>query len=207
MSLFDKLAHQIPAKGEDSPPQPFSVSIVRATDIDEFVEAARGYHLGFVQIDYGPFVAESVQTQVDRVLLSAANYTRAVVQSGEPPPGTVTFAVRTSATPALWQGRRFGLDDLLVAKPGVGIDMISRPGYGAATASFPLELVKEAADGFGWTLTAHASTSLLLGLTRDKATLRAALDELFDEAVAKPLDRRARTWAASKQENLLRAML
>jgi hypothetical protein len=46
MSLFDKLAHQIPAKGEDSPPQPFSISIVRATDIDEFVEAARGYHLG-----------------------------------------------------------------------------------------------------------------------------------------------------------------
>ena len=146
--------------------------------------------------------------QVDRALLSASSYGRAVIRSGEPPAGTVTFAVRTSATPALWQGRDFGHHDLLAAQPGVEIDMVSQPGYGAALASFPLELVKETADRFGWIWTTGMSTSLLIGLTHDKIDmLRTTLDTLLNEAVAKPSDRRAEIWAISKQEDLLRALL
>ena len=208
MSLFEKLAHQISAKAEDAAPQPLSVSMVRAADIDDFVERLRGYQLEFMQIDRGPFGAESIQTQVGGVLLSAAHYRRALVQSGEPPPGTVTFAVRTFATPALWQGRDFGRHDLLVGKPGIEIDLISRPDYGVATASFPLELVKEAAERFGWPGIAHAPTSLLVGLKHDGADmLRASLDTLLCEAVARPFDKRAGTWAVSKQEDLLHALL
>jgi hypothetical protein len=51
-----------------APRQAFSVSIARVEDVDEFVETVRGYHLGFMQIDKGPFVAEAAKAQLAEVL-------------------------------------------------------------------------------------------------------------------------------------------
>ena len=206
MSFFAKLAHQIPANVGDGSPRTFSVSIVRAEDVDEFAESARGYRIKFMQIDKGPFVAEAVQTQLSGVLLTAAQYGRSLVHSGEPPSGKITFAVGTSRLPAAWQGREFGSHALLIGKSGVEIDMVTQAGYGIATASFPLELVKATADSLG--LTAPGPPSLIVGLERDKANmLRAIFGAVFNEAVARPYSVRAATWAFSKQEDLLRALL
>jgi AraC-like DNA-binding protein len=208
MSLFEKLQHQIPAKAGDALPRAFSVSIWRAADIDELLEKARGFHLRFMQLDRGPFVAAAMQTQVDQVLLSAANFGRSLVQSGETPAGTVTFLVRTSADPALWQGRRWGLHELLVIKPGVEVDAISQSGYGVTAASFPRGLVNASADRFGWSWTPGAPTSLLIGLTPEKSNLlRTTFETFFEEAAARPFDERAAAWALSKQEDLLRVLL
>lgn len=207
MSFFEKLAHQISANTVDVARREFSVTIARAGDVDEFAEMVRGYRLGFMQIEKGPFVAEAVQTQFAGVLLSAAHYGRAMVQLGEPPSGKITFAVLTSTVPALWQGRAFGPRDLLVGTPGVEMDMVSKAGYGGATASFPLELVREMADHFGWARTSEAPTSSIIGLEPIKADmLRTKLSEVFSEAIARPFNDQAAAWALTKQEDLLRAL-
>jgi AraC family ethanolamine operon transcriptional activator len=208
MSFFEKLAHQISANAAFGTRKAFAVTIARAGDIDEFTEIVRGYRLGFMQIEKGPFIAEAVQTQLAGVLLSAAHYGRAMVQLGEPPAGKMTFAMLTSALPALWQGRGFGPHDLLVGTPGVEMDMVSQAGYGGATASFPLELVRETADCCGWMYAAQASTSSIVRLEQNKADmLRTRLNDVFSDAVARPFDNQAATWALSKQEDLLRVLL
>jgi AraC family transcriptional regulator, ethanolamine operon transcriptional activator len=149
-----------------------------------------------------------VQTQLAGVLLSAAHYGRALVQLGEPPAGKMTFAVLTSEVPALWQGRGFGPHELLVGTPGVEMDMVSQAGYGGATASFPLELVRETADCCGWMRTDQAPTSSIVRLEQSKADmLRTRLSEIFSEAISRPFSDQAATWARSKQEDLLRALL
>jgi hypothetical protein len=51
MSFFEKLAHQISANAADAARQTLSVTITRAEDVDEFVEAVRGYQLGFMQLE------------------------------------------------------------------------------------------------------------------------------------------------------------
>jgi AraC family ethanolamine operon transcriptional activator len=208
MSFFQKLAHQISANAAFAAHKAFAVTIARAGDIDEFAEIVRGYRLGFMQIEKGPFIAEAVQTQLAGVLLSAAHYGRAMVQLGEPPAGKMTFAVLTSTLPALWQGSEFGPQDLLVGTPGVEMDMVSQAGYGGATASLPLELVRETADCCGWMHTVQAPTSSIVRLEQHKADkLRTRLSEVFSEAIARPFNNQAATWALSKQENLLRAVL
>jgi AraC family transcriptional regulator, ethanolamine operon transcriptional activator len=208
MSFFEKLVHQIPANAADVARGGFSVTIARAGDVDEFSEMVRGYRLGFMQIEKGPFVAEAVQTQFAGVLLSAAHYGRAMIQLGEPPPGKMTFALLTSAVPALWQGHVFGRRDLLVGTPGVEMDMVSRADYGGATASFPLELAREVADYCGWARTAQGPASSIIGLEYNKADmLRTSVGEIFNEVIARPFDDRADTWALSKREDLLRTLL
>jgi AraC family transcriptional regulator, ethanolamine operon transcriptional activator len=206
MPLFSNPAHQDSAKNERGLSQ--AVSLVRATDIDEFLSAVRGYHFGLLQLDRGPFAGELTQTQLNGVLLTTAHFARAVVQSGEPPAGTITFAVRTSSTPSLWQGQAFGFHELVMGRPGVEIDMVSHPGYCAATASFPAKLVEETAERLGWTLPPNTSTSALVGIRHDQArALRAAFNKLFHEAVRRPFDDRSAAWARNKQEDLLRAIL
>ncbi len=206
MSFFSNLPHQDSAKGDHAPSR--LLSLVRATDVDEFLSAVRGYHYGLLQLDRGPFTGELIQTTLGGVLLTAAHFARAVVQSGEPPGGTVTFAVRMSATPALWQGQPFGVHELILGDPGTEVDLVSQPDYCAATASFPPELVAETAQHLGWTLPSRASTSELVGIRHDHArTLRVAFNKLFHEAVRRPFDQRSAAWALNKQEDLLRVLL
>src|SRR6516165_8640198 len=123
---------------------------MHAEDVHEFVEMVRGYLLRFTQIDKGPFVAEAVQTRLAGTLLSAAQYSRALVHYGEPPPDKITFAMGTARVAALWQDRQFEADDLLIVTSGTEIDLVSQPGYGVATASFLPELVQETLDHFEW---------------------------------------------------------
>jgi AraC family transcriptional regulator, ethanolamine operon transcriptional activator len=208
MSFFETLAHRISANARDASSRAASALITRAADIDEFLETIRGYRVRLLQIDKGPLVAEAVQTQLAETLFTATQYTRSVVHSGDPPSGKLTFAVGTSRVPALWQGRHFGPRDLVMVLPGNEIEIVSRPGYSIAAASFPLELVKETADTLGWTPAANGSKSLLVGLDQNKAdVLRGTLGAVINEAVARPFDEQATTWAFSKQEDLLRILL
>jgi len=208
MSFFQKLTHQKSANSGDAPRRAFSVSITHAADVDEFAEALRGYHLGLMQIEKGPFSAQLVQTRLAGVLISAAQYGRAVVHSGQPPSGRLTFAVATSRRPVFWQGRPFGPDNLLLMTPGTEIDVVSAAGFGVVTASFASEVVKEAMDCFGSGPIGHPSTSLTVGLEHNKAhLLRVTFGALLNEAVARPLDVPTATWALSKQDDLLRALL
>src|SRR5215469_8575290 len=115
MSFFANLAHQISASATDAPRRSFSVSVLHAEDVDDFVEKLRGYHLQLTQIDKGRFAAEVVQTELAGVLLTAAQYTRSLVHAGEPPSGKITFAMGRSRQPARWQGQDFGSYDLLVS--------------------------------------------------------------------------------------------
>ena len=207
MSFFAKLAHQISANVGDAPSRTFLVSTLRAKDVDEFVESVRGYQIKFMQLDRGPFVAEALQTQLSGVLLSAAQYGRSLVHSGGPPSRKITFAIGTTRLPALWQGREFGPNDLLICPPGVEIDLVTKAGYGVATASFPLELVKATIDSLGLVSIAHGSTSSIVGLKHQAHVIRDVFGAIFDEAVARPYTERAATWALSKQEDLLRLLL
>ena len=206
MALFLDPAHQDSAKAARGLSQ--SVSLVRATDIDEFLGAVRGYNFDLLQLDRGRFVAELIQTQLNGVLLTTAHFARAVVQSGEPPAGTTTFAVRTSSGSCLWQGQPFGFHELIMGKPGTEIDIVSQPDYRAATASFPTKLVEETAERLGWMLPTGTQTSVLVGIAHEQArALRAAFSKLFHEAVRRPFDERSAAWARDKQEDLLRTLL
>jgi len=209
MSFFVNLAHQISARATDAPQPSSLVSILHADDMDEFVEKVRGYRLAFAQIDKGPFVAEAVQTELAGVLLSAAKYGRSLIHTGEPPSGKISFAVRVSRLPARWQGHDFGPHELLVVPTsGAEIDLITPAGYGIATASFSLDLVKATADNLGLAPTAHGANSLVIPLERSKANmLRALFSTAFSDAVATPHGIRAANWSVTKQEDLLRILL
>jgi len=203
MSLFSKLTHQNSASGESCPSR--SVLITHASNIDEFLQAIRGYRLELFQLDRGPFAAEVIQTQLGGVLLTAKSFGRAVVEYGEPPAETITFAVRVSSTRALWRGQQFGLDELVMRRPGIEVDVAAQPGYATATASFALGLVEETAERLGRKL---PPSSLLVKLQHDQAeVLRSAFGALFEDAVLKPLDQRAAMWARCKQEELLQSLL
>jgi AraC family ethanolamine operon transcriptional activator len=116
--------------------------------------------------------------------------------------------VRTSSTSSHWQGHAFGFHELVMGRPGVEIDLVSQPGYCAATASFPIRLVEKTAERLGWTLPPLTSTSALVGIRHNQArSLRAAFNKLFHEAVRRPFDDRSTAWARVKQEDLLRAIV
>jgi AraC family ethanolamine operon transcriptional activator len=209
MTFFDKLAHQISANAENPPRQLFSASITRAGDVDEFLESIRGYRVRLMQIEKGPLVAEAIQTRLAGVLFTATQYQRAVVHSGEPPSGKITFAVGLSEVPVLFQGIRFGPHDLLMVAPGNEIDIVSQAGCGLAAVSFPLNLVRETASLLGLTPVDPASTGLVIGLEPEKAfLLRATFTSFLNEAASTPLNERDSTsWALTKQDGLLRFLL
>jgi AraC family transcriptional regulator, ethanolamine operon transcriptional activator len=208
MSFFADLAHQISANATDAPRRSFLVSVTHAEDVDELVEKVRGYHIDFSQIDKGPFAAELVQAELAGVLLSAAQYGRSLVHGGEPPSEKITFAFGTSGLPARWQGHDFGPDDLLVCRSSTEIDLVSPAGYGVATASVAPDLVKATADNLRLPSIANVANSLVIPLVRNKASmLRALLDAVFSDAVARPYGDRAAHWSVTKQEDLLRILL
>src|SRR5215467_11846449 len=127
MSLFSKLTHQNSASGESCPSR--SVLITHASNIDEFLQAIRGYRLGLFQLGREPFDAKINQKKLGGVLLTGKYFGRAVVEYGEPPAETITFAVRVSSTRALWHGQQFGLDELVMRRPGIEVDVAAQPGY------------------------------------------------------------------------------
>jgi AraC family ethanolamine operon transcriptional activator len=209
MSFFANLAHQISANATDGPRRSFSVSVVHAEDVDDFVEKLRGYHLQLTQIDKGPFAAKIVQIELAGVLLTAAQYGRSLVHAGEPPSGRITFAMGSSRLPVRWQGQEFGSYDLLVTPTsGTEIDVVTQAGFGCATASFAPEVVNATADRLGLPPIGDVTNTLVIPLERNKAImLRAAFEMVFCDAVARPHGDRAATWSVTKQEELLRVLL
>ena len=208
MSFFERLAHQISAKAENASRQALSVSMIRAGDVDEYLESIRGYHARIMQIEKGQFVAKAVQTQLAGVVFIATQYKRAVVRSGEPPGGKITFAVGMSDVPALCQGARFEPQDLLFLPPGSEFDIVSVAGHSIAAVSFPVELVRETASMLGLGAAGSAPTSLVVGLQRNEAdSVRAMFDAFFNETAARPFNQRAASWALIKQDELLRVLL
>jgi AraC family ethanolamine operon transcriptional activator len=209
MSFFANLAHQMSASAIDAQRRSFSVSVVHAEDVDDFVEKLRGYHLQLTQIDKGRFAAKIVQTELAGVLLTAAQYSRSLVHAGEPPSGKITFAMGRSRLPARWHGQNFGPYDLLVTPTsGAEIDLVTQVGFGCATASFAPDLVKTTADRLGLPPIGGVTNILLIPLERGKAVmLRAAFEAVFSDAVARPRSDRAGTWSIAKQEDLLRVLL
>ena len=209
MSFFANLAHQISASATDAPRRSFSVSVVHAEDVDDFVEKLRGYHLQLSQIDKGPFAAKIVQTELAGALLTAAQYSRSLVHTGEPPSGKITFAMGKSRLPARWQGRDFGSYDLLVSPTsGAEIDLVTQAGFGCATASFAPDIVKAIADRLGLPPIGDVTNIVLIPLERSNAImLRAAFEAVFSDAVARPRSDRAAAWSVAKQEDLLRVLL
>jgi AraC family ethanolamine operon transcriptional activator len=210
MSFFSDLEHQISASAIDAPRRSLSVSVVHAEDVDDFVERLRGYHLQLTQIDKGPFAAKIVQAELAGALLTAAQYSRSLVHTGEPPSGKITFAMGKSRLPARWHGQDFGSYDLLVSPTSGGeIDLVTQAGFGCATASFAPDLVKTTADRLGFPpIGDNATNILLMPLERNKASmLRAAFEAVFSDAVARPRSDRAATWSVAKHEDLLRVLL
>jgi AraC family transcriptional regulator, ethanolamine operon transcriptional activator len=209
MSFFTNLAHQISASATDLPRRSFSVSVLHAADVDDFVEKLRGYNLQFTQIDKGPFAAEVVQTELAGVLLTAAQYGPSLIHAGEPPSGKITFAMGMSRLPARCYGQDFGPYDLLVLPTsGTEIDVVTQGGFGCATASFAPDLVKATADRLGLPPIGDVAKTLVVPLERNKASmLRAAFEAVFSDAVARPNGDRVATWSITKQEDLLRLLL
>ena len=166
---------------------------MHAEDVDDFVEMLRGYHLQLTQIDKGRFAAKIVQTELAGVLLTAAQYSRSLVDAGEPPSGKITFAMGRSRLPARWHGQNFGPYDLLVTPTsGAEIDLVTQVGFGSATASFAPDLVKTTADRLGLPPIGGVTNILLIPLERGKAVmLRAAFEAVFSDAVARPRSDRA----------------
>ena len=209
MSFFADLEHQISASAKEAPRRSFSVSVVHAEDADDFVEKLRGYQLRLTQIDRGPFAAKIVQTELAGVLLTAAQYGRSLVHTGEPPSGKVTFAMGRSRLPVRWQGQDFGSYDLLVTPTsGTEIDVVTQAGFGCATASFAPDLVNAAADRLGLPPIGDVTNTSVIPLERNQALLlRTAFEAVFSDAVARPHGDRAVTWSVAKQEELLRILL
>jgi AraC family ethanolamine operon transcriptional activator len=209
MSFFADLEHQLSASATDAPRRSFSISVVHAEDVDDFVEKLRGYHLQLTQIDKGPFAAKIVQTELAGTLLTAAQYGRSLVHTGEPPSGKITFAMGKSRLPVRWQGQDFGAYDLLVSPTSGGeIDLVTQAGFGCATASFAPDIVKATADRLGLPPIGDLTNIVLIPLERSNAImLRAAFEAVFSDAVARPRSDRAATWSVAKQEDLLCVLL
>jgi AraC family transcriptional regulator, ethanolamine operon transcriptional activator len=209
MSFFANLEHQISASVTDAPRRSFSVSVVHAEDVDDFVEKLCGYRLQLTQIDKGPFAAKIVQTELAGALLTAAQYSRSLVHAGEPPSGKITFAMGKSRLPGRWEGQDFGSYDLLVAPTSGGeIDLVTQAGFGCATASFAPNVVKATAERLGLPPIGDVTNIVLIPLERNKASmLRAAFEAVFSDAVARPRSDRAAVWSMTKQEDLLRVLL
>jgi hypothetical protein len=209
MSFFANLAHQISASAADAPRRSFSVSVVHAEDVDDFVEKLRGYQLQLTQIDKGPFAAKIVQTELAGVLLTAAQYGRSLIHAGEPPSGKIAFAMGKSRLPARWQGQDFGSYDLLVSPTsGSEIDLVTQAGFGCATASFAPDIVNATADRLGLPPIGDFTNIALIPLERNNARmLRAAFEAAFSDAVVRPRSDRAAAWSVTKQEDMLRFLL
>jgi AraC family ethanolamine operon transcriptional activator len=176
------------------------------TGLDEFVSRVQGIHLELMQTDQGAFRAEGIQTYLGDVLLGTARLGRALVQTWKFPAQSVTIAVRTSRTPALWHGTSFGPSDLLVSGPGTEIELASQPGFGIAYVSFPNQEFQRAAKFHGcYCSIIDKAKFVLFRLPKARAAheIRAAIRTLICDASAKLAEPRNPKWEQAKRDELL----
>jgi AraC family ethanolamine operon transcriptional activator len=175
------------------------------TDLDEFVSRVQGFDLELLQTDQGAFRVEGFQTYRGDVLLGAARFARALIQTWKSPAQSVTIAVRTSRAPALWQGTSFGLSDVLVSAHGTAIELASQPGFGFAIASFPDQEFQRVADLHGCGSIVDNTKSILFRLPKADAAhaIRTAIRTLISEASPHPSYSRDPKSEQAKRDELL----
>jgi AraC family ethanolamine operon transcriptional activator len=176
---------------------------------DEFASGVKGFRLDLLQIDQGAFRADGLQAHLGNSLLGTARLGRALVQTWTSPAQSITIAVRTSPASALWHGAVLGPSDLLIAGPETEIELVSRPGFGIASASFPYHELQRAAELYGCPSVADRPNCILVRLpTADAAReIRTALRTLISELLAHPTDARDAKWEKAKRKDLLHRMV
>ena len=179
------------------------------TDLGEFVSRFQGFHLELLQTDQGTFRGDGVQTSLGDLPLGTARLGRAHVQTWRFPAQSVTIAVNTSRTPALWQGTSFGPSDLLVSGPGTAIELASQPGFGIAIASFPNQEFQRAAELHGCASIIDKTKCVLFRLPKARAVheIRAAIRTLICEASAQLAEPRHPKWEQAKRDELRRHII
>jgi AraC family ethanolamine operon transcriptional activator len=177
----------------------------RSVDLDEFASRVRGFRVELLQIDPGTFKADGVQACFGGVLLGTARLGRALVQTWTSPVQSITIAVRTSRASSLWQGTSFGSSDLLIAGAGVETELVSQPGFGAATASFPDHEFRRAAKSAGLGSVVETTGCILLRLPTLQAAheIRTVLRTLISQASADPSAARDPELERTKRNELL----
>jgi AraC family transcriptional regulator, ethanolamine operon transcriptional activator len=200
--------NKAPAKLVDRASRTVSYSVVLTNEIDELIHQANGRLLEILQIDPGPFEAESFQSRICGTSLSVFGSRRALAQYGHLPADMITFAFATTEPPALWQGRSFGLNDLLLGGPNAEIDVVSPAGFGWASMSVPRGAVKIAAVGRVIESIAEPTSSAVARVERGRADeLRKTFNGLVRGMMTRRLDSNAAAWAMRQQEELLRTLL
>jgi AraC family ethanolamine operon transcriptional activator len=180
----------------------------RNIDLDEFVSRVKGFRLELLQIDQGAFRADGFQAHFGNSLLGTARLGRALVQTWTSPAQSITIAVRTSQAAALWQGTSFGPSDLLIAGPKTEIELVSRPGFGIASAAFPDHEFQQAAESHGCPSIADKTKCILVRLPKAHAAheIRTVLRTAISELLAHPSDARPKR-ERTKRDDLLHRMV
>jgi AraC family ethanolamine operon transcriptional activator len=181
----------------------------RIIGLDEFAAGVKGFRLELLQIDQGAFRANGLQAHLGNFLLGTARLGRALVQTWTSPAQSITIAVRTSRASALWHGVFLGPSDLLVAGPETEIELVSRPGFGIASASFPYHELQRAAELHGCRSVADRPKCILVRLPTAHAAreIRTELRTLISELLAHPSDARDAKWEQTKRNDLLHRMV
>jgi AraC family ethanolamine operon transcriptional activator len=180
----------------------------RNIDLDEFISGVKGFRLELLQIDQGAFRADGLQAHLGNILLGTARLERAFVQTWTSPKQSMTIAVRTSQAPALWQAVSLRPSDLLIAGPETEIELVSRPGFGIASASFPYQELRRAAESHGCPFVVERTECILVRLPTAKAAreIRTAVQTLTSELLARPPGARDPKWKQAKRNDLLHRM-
>jgi AraC family ethanolamine operon transcriptional activator len=178
-------------------------------DYDAFVSRVHGFRLELLQIDQGAFRADGFQAYLGDALLGTARLGRAFVQTWRSPAQSTTIAVRTSRASALWQGTSFGPSDLLVGGSETEIELVSQPGFGVATASFPDHEFQRSAELCGFGSIVGNTKCILVRLPKADAAheIRTALRTLISQVSARPSAARDPKRERTKRDDLLHRMV
>jgi len=174
-------------------------------DFEEFVSRVQGFRLELLQIDQGAFRGDGLQADLGDALLGTVRFGRAFVQTWRPPAQSTTIAVRTSRAPAFWQGISFGSSDLLIGASEAEIELVSQPGFGIASASFPDHEFRRAAALCGCSSAVDNVKCIMVRLPKAHAAhaIRTAIRALISEMLAHPSDARDPKREQTKRDDLL----
>jgi AraC family ethanolamine operon transcriptional activator len=201
---------QAPATLPDRSRMPHSrCSNQRNIDLGQFVSRVHGFRLELLQMDPGAFRADGFQAYLGDVLIGIARFGRALIQTWRSPAHSITLAVGTSPPPALWQGTSFGRSDLLIAGPDTEIELVSQPGFGVASVSFPEHEFHRASKLLGCDSIIDEPNRILFRLPKMHTAyeIRTAIQTLISEVSAHPSGAQTHKWEQAKRDDVLRRMV
>jgi AraC family ethanolamine operon transcriptional activator len=157
-------------------------------NLENFVSRVQGFRLELLQIDPGAFMADGFQAYLGDMLIGTARLGRALIQTWKSPAHSITIAVRTSPAPVFWQGIPFGPSDILIAGPETEIELVSQPGFGIASASFPEQEFQRAANGCRSLVDQRKCILVRLTNADGAQSIRAAIGAMISGELARPSD-------------------